>query len=1001
MPRHFFITLLILCAGYPSAGQFVTTKTYTVADGLPTHQIYQAIEDNDGFLWLATSGGAVRFDGKHFQTFTRDNGLSDNDILDILKDKSGRLWTRNFLNSPGYFDNKKNRFITSNEDSLLKGINSKSLLYYFTTIDQDIYYIGDSGTFLFSNGNRYDFKGTYPNNGKSIIKRIDNDYTVEIGPHSFQINKLNNIYVFLKKNNKIIEEKLLFNYKEEYSRVTRKYLNNKMYIFHSFRNSQFDEYPSFLTIVSNITLSPLNFDTEIMNFTQNVTNFSVTPHYIITIDDDKQMKFYNPRTKDIVQTISTPFLVNAVYEDKNGTIWLCTNNKGLIKMEMPQIKRMILPNSIRNIPYSHITKNKSDNLLLGTKQSRVIEVSKQKIINHPLVHNANGYGTQKEILFANNKIFTFSDVGCSIDYQEPILDKLVNSKAFSKAAVKMNDTIIIFGNAFNLLRLNTKTNEATRIDVPRYRTTSIAKFDDNIIYYGSLDGIHKIDLANNKEVLLPKKQGLLQERIVGLCVDTNKIVWVATASNGIFAIKNDTVIGSIKKQDGLISNSCNTMSLGKVGQLAVGTNEGISMIDYTISINKPIVKNISVTDGLASNIINHIFYQKDTFFVATENGISLMPASISAAEYAIPVKLIAIKVNERDTTIDSLYRLASNQQSISLQFAGIELKGYFDHFEYLIDQSPNWNRLEGTILNLQLESGDHVISVIAKDINGNKSLRPLMLSFHIATPFWKSWWFWLSIAVILQAVVGVNIYKRLKRKQLVKKEREMASLHIASLELQAFTSLMNPHFMFNALNSIQHYINVQDRQNANKYLTDFASLIRKNFEAALQSFISLDQELENISLYLRLEKMRFQNKFSYEIKIDPSVETDDWMIPTMILQPLVENALIHGLFRSKKDGELIISFKIEQQHLLIQLSDNGIGISNSRAMQQNRLHNSKATELIHKRLAALSFFSKHKLLFTNENAYADVANPGNKVSLLIPSDLYDNWNQLQISVKGL
>lgn len=991
MCRLLFILLLLLCTPSFSYSQFVQTKAYSTKDGLPTNQVYQAVEDNEGSLWLATSEGAVRFDGKYFQTFTRQNGLSDNDVLDIIKDKSGRLWTRNFLNSPGYFDGRKNQFITQNEDSLLKGVNSKSLLHICTTIDQEICYIGDSGTFIFSDGKKYSYPGTYPDNAKSLIKRIDSEYTVEIGPHSLQINKLNNNYFFLKKNNKIIEEKVLFNYREEYSRTTRKCTNNRIYIFYGFRNSQAQKYKSFLTIVSNISVSPLNFETEIMNFTQNISNLSVTPHYLITMDDDKQLKIYNADNKKVVQIISTPFLVNSVYEDKNGTLWLCTNNQGLIKMEMPGIQKLILPDSIRNIPYSHITKNRLDNLLLGTKQSRVIEVSKQKIINHPLVHNANRHGTQKEILFANNKIFTFSDVGCSIDYKEPIFDKMINTKVVSKAAVKINDTIIIFGNAFNLLRLNTKKNDALRLNVTTYRTTCIAKFDNTTIYCGSLDGIHKIDLANNKEVLLPKKQIFQQERIVALCVDTNKIVWVATASNGIFAIKNDTVIGSIKKQDGLISNSCNTLSLGKVGQLAVGTNEGISMIDYTISINKPIVKNISVTDGLGSNIINHIFYQKDTFFIATENGISLMPATISAAEYHIPVKLIAIKVNERDTTIVNQYQLTRHQQSISLQFAGIELKGHFDHFEYRINNNPNWNKLDGTVLNLQLESGEHTITVVATDINGNKSLRPLMLSFHIASPFWKSWWFWLSIAVVLQAVMGVNIYKRLKRKQLVKKEREMAALHIASLELQAFTSLMNPHFMFNALNSIQHYINVQDRQSANKYLTDFASLIRKNFEAAQQSFISLDQELENISLYLRLEKMRFQNKFSYEIIIDPTVEVEEWMIPTMILQPLVENALIHGILLSQINGELTIELRNQQHHLLIQLTDNGVGIANSQGLKQDRKHNSKATELISKRLAALSFFSKHKLVFKNENAFDDVANPGNRVTIVLPHDLYTNW----------
>ena len=991
MCRLLFILLLLLCTPSFSYSQFVQTKAYSTKDGLPTNQVYQAVEDNEGFLWLATSEGAVRFDGKYFQTFTRQNGLSDNDVLDIIKDKSGRLWTRNFLNSPGYFDGRKNQFITQNEDSLLKGVNSKSLLHICTTIDQEICYIGDSGTFIFSDGKKYSYLGTYPDNAKSLIKRIDSEYTVEIGPHSLQINKLNNNYFFLKKNNKIIEEKVLFNYREEYSRTTRKCTNNRIYIFYGFRNSQAQKYKSFLTIVSNISVSPLNFETEIMNFTQNISNLSVTPHYLITMDDDKQLKIYNADNKKVVQIISTPFLVNSVYEDKNGTLWLCTNNQGLIKMEMPGIQKLILPDSIRNIPYSHITKNKSDNLLLGTKQSRVIEVSKQRIINHPLVHNSNRYGTQKEILFANNKVFTFSDVCCSINYEQPIFDKVINTKVASKAAVKMNDSIIIFGNAFNLLRLNTKTNEALRISVPRFRTTCITKFDDSTIYCGSLDGIRKIDLANNKEVLLPTKQGLLQERIVALCVDINKIVWVATASNGIFAIKNDTVIGSIKKQDGLISNSCNTMSLGKVGQITVGTNEGISMIDYIVSISQPTVKNISVTDGLSSNIINHIFYQKDTFFIATENGISLMPASISAAEYPIPVKLIAIKVNERDTTIDTLYRLASNQQSISLQFAGIELKGHFDHFECLIDQSPNWNRLEGTILNLQLESGDHVISVIAKDINGNESLQPLVLSFQIATPFWKSWWFWVLVAISLQGIVGLNIYKNLKRKQLVKKQKEVAALHLASFEQQAFTSLMNPHFIFNALNSIQHYINLQDRQNANKYLSDFASLIRKNFESAQQSFIALDLELENISLYLRLEKMRFKNKFTYEIKVHENAETDDWMIPSMMLQPLVENALIHGIFPSPISGILNMIILTENKNLVIQIIDNGIGFENSKALKQNASHNSKGASLIRKRLTALNHFCKTPIEFINEKAFDSKSNSGNKVTIVLPHDLYANW----------
>ncbi len=972
--------------------QFVQTRTYSIDDGLPTNQIYQAIEDNEGFLWLATSEGAVRFDGRYFQTFTRENGLSDNDVLDIIKDKSGRLWTRNFLNLPGYFDETNNRFINNKDDNMLKGIYSNTLLYMNPTIDKDIYYISDSGTFLFSNGNRHDFKRTYPDNARTIIKRMDNDFTLEFAPDFYAINKTNSYYIFLKKNNKVIQKKMLFTYTNEYSRVYLKCLNNKLYAFFSFRNSQFHKYPSFLITVSNISLSPLNFETEIMNFTQNITNLSITPHYIITIDDDKQLKIYNSENKNLVQTLKIAFLVNSVYEDKNGTLWLCTNNKGLIKIEKPVIQKLILPDSIINIPYAYITSNSSGTLFLGTKQSKIIEVKKNAVISHSLVHNLNRYGVQKEVFFSKNRIFTFSDMGCSIDYKEPIFDKKVNTKVASKAAVKMNDTIIIFGNTFNLLSLNTRTNEAVRIINSRmFRTTCMAKFNENTIYCGSVDGIHKIDLRSNKEVYLRKAHHLLNERIVSLCIDSNKIIWAATASNGIIAIKNDSLLGSLKKQNGLITNSCNSITLGKPGQLAVGTNEGVSIVDYSKSLYRPIVRNISATDGLSSNIVNNVYYQNDTFYLATENGISIMPASISVVEYPIIVKLIDIKINDRDTVVSTIYKLNRDQKSISLQFAGIELKGHFSHFEYRVDEETEWIKLSGTILSIQLENGNHVLQVRAVDVNNIAKNLPLTLTFEIAIPFWKSWWFYLLVALGLQGTVGISIYRNLKRKQRVKKQKEVAALHLASFEQQAFTSLMNPHFIFNALNSIQHYINVQDRQNANKYLSDFASLIRKNFESAQRSFISLDEELENISLYLRLEKMRFKNKFSYEIKVQENLETDDWMIPSMMLQPLVENALIHGIFLSPISGILNMIILTENKNLVIQIIDNGIGFENSKALKQNASHNSIGASLIRKRLTALNHFCKTPIEFINEKAFDSKSNPGNKVTIVLPHDLYANW----------
>jgi LytS/YehU family sensor histidine kinase len=206
---------------------------------------------------------------------------------------------------------------------------------------------------------------------------------------------------------------------------------------------------------------------------------------------------------------------------------------------------------------------------------------------------------------------------------------------------------------------------------------------------------------------------------------------------------------------------------------------------------------------------------------------------------------------------------------------------------------------------------------------------------------------------------------------------------------------MNPHFMFNALNSIQHYINVQDRQNANRYLSDFASLIRKNFEAAQQSFIPLEQEIENIKIYLRLEQMRFTERFGYHLLIDDNLDTEDWMIPTMILQPLLENALLHGLIPSSANGKIDIVLKEEHTNLLITITDNGIGITNSLTLKEPGGHTSRGLELIKKRIEALSRFGSDAITIEMSPAFESEKNPGNKVTLFIPCGLYLAWRQAQ------
>jgi LytS/YehU family sensor histidine kinase len=166
--------------------------------------------------------------------------------------------------------------------------------------------------------------------------------------------------------------------------------------------------------------------------------------------------------------------------------------------------------------------------------------------------------------------------------------------------------------------------------------------------------------------------------------------------------------------------------------------------------------------------------------------------------------------------------------------------------------------------------------------------------------------------------------------------------------------MMNPHFVFNVMNSIQHYINTQNTASANKVLTGFARLIRKNLEICTKSYISLEEELEYLNLYLKLEKNRFGDKLHYIFSIDPEIDLGDTFIPSMLLQPYVENAIWHGIMPKETEGQIQINIKmLDSFYLNIEIIDDGIGIENSLKNKKDT-HISKGMQLTKERLNLLA-----------------------------------------------
>jgi LytS/YehU family sensor histidine kinase len=202
----------------------------------------------------------------------------------------------------------------------------------------------------------------------------------------------------------------------------------------------------------------------------------------------------------------------------------------------------------------------------------------------------------------------------------------------------------------------------------------------------------------------------------------------------------------------------------------------------------------------------------------------------------------------------------------------------------------------------------------------------LLLKFSITTPFWKTWWFEGSVILAFLLATWLVVNSRIHHIRQQQEEKERLHRKMGELENMALQAQMNPHFIFNCLNSVQQFIFEQDTFLANKFISDLATLIRATLHYSNKPFITIRQEIDYLNTYLSIEKVRFNGKIDYLTEVDTGVDQDDWQIPPMLIQPYVENAIRHGL-RHKTSGKGLITVDIRllTESLQVIVEDNGIG----------------------------------------------------------------------------
>src|SRR5690606_12293309 len=313
------------------------------------------------------------------------------------------------------------------------------------------------------------------------------------------------------------------------------------------------------------------------------------------------------------------------------------------------------------------------------------------------------------------------------------------------------------------------------------------------------------------------------------------------------------------------------------------------------------------------------------------NSISTIDAPYlpSLLQFNLPDILIE-EISSPDETLrysSGIARFTSRIKQLNIRLSTPQIRNRDKvRFRYRVNKKE-WTDFSGNEITLHsLPAGQMTISIMAYKVNHEEDAKILDLALYVPPPFYYEWWFIsiLAIAFLLMLALVVTSYSRNKNEMLLEENKRL------DLEHKALRNLLNPHFLYNAINSIHAFILQNDQKQTLGYLAKFSQLVRLNLELLSTDHATLDKEIKNISLYLEFEKLRFAEKLNYQITIDPNLVQSEVSVPSFIIQPFVVNAIWHGLLPRKEGVKLTICVHpTSNNRISVVIYDNGIGINES------------------------------------------------------------------------
>ncbi len=981
MPVRLLIMMLLLVqlAGNTLHGQNPYIKHFTVNDGLPSNKVYNVFQDSRKFIWFATDAGAVRFDGTNFNIYTTAEGLPNNEIMRIEEDSKGRLW---LFHLDGIFsfihdDHLYTIHNTAYLDSLSNNMYFRRMyeetdgsLYFYSNLNREIFVLDSTNKV-----SKYQLKSkhiTIP--GFFGIRQAHLIYRLIKHEGDFWLYLKSGLFKTKSLGDSLIPAQTTLIYERAFNQKNGSFFldacNTNLNVFKLYKYNGFDLIDSLyfnkrkpdevITDVyedksGNIWLSSYFTGIYIYRYGQIIQNFNIERAQNIIEDHEgniwiaslgKGVYRLHPSILMHQHMQSKEFAgsgIKTLTSGEEGNLWL-SDGSFLYNLHGNKLQRSAKPLSEGGINQIAILEN---GLIILNEPNQALKIYKLKKHNNNKfdlhLHTIINTPIKKFAIAHDNKSFTASDNFQLYlhEMEKPVsFIQRMNSDVFTFVFYNAQGQLFAAGKSIFLVKndspipfqpLSQLFGKTIRQHLNLDAETQIFNISGDSLWLFHADTLHSLTAHFERK---------LPTQVKSICYDGKSSLFMACNSH-IYWSPNpmDVLHGSTVGLNSLDVRFNNIYQIAIQNEnLLVASEDGLSRIPLESLMNKAAKKPIAYFNPIYLNDVP-IENGQDTSIVRGRHSFSF---TLSSIHYSTEDAIYAYMLEGNDTSWIF-------QQSSNIVYQDLRPGNYIFKFKARLPNSDWSNELQHFII-----------------------VKPTLIQHPL--------FYVMLVSITVALLVGFIV----RRKNKLHQESETAH-QMLLLEQKALQSMMNPHFIFNALGSIQSYILKNNSADAGLYLSQFARLIRQNLNAIKTSMIPLDEEVDRLRNYLDLERLRMNNSFSFIIDIGEEIE-EDVMIPTMILQPIVENAIWHGLSSLGDNGLIAIYFnKITDKTMRIVIEDNGIGIDQAaRQTSKKDSHLKIGMNLTLKRLELIGKKMKVKTSIITSDLHPGNPYPGTKVEIVVP-----------------